>query len=78
MIKGIKSLPNGDFCAYCNAKINMDLYDFCPKCGNPLSDNAIKLREKQDERIKFGVLDDLSSGISDPNVLKVISEYLKK
>ena len=78
MIKGIKSLPNGDFCAYCNAKINMDLYDFCPKCGNPLSDNAIKLREKQDERIKFGVLDDLSQGISDPNVLKVISEYLKK
>ena len=78
MIKGIKSLPNGDFCAYCNAKINMDLYDFCPKCGNPLSDNAIKLREKQDERIKFGVLDDLSSGISDPNVLKAISDYLKK
>ena len=78
MIKGIKSLPNGDFCAYCNAKINLDLYDFCPKCGNPLSDNAIKLREKQDERIKFGVLDDLSQGISDPNVLKVISEYLKK
>ncbi|MBO7527013.1 MAG: hypothetical protein J6T74_03845 [Clostridia bacterium] len=78
MIKGIKSLPNGDFCAYCNAKINLDLYDFCPKCGNPLSDNAIKLREKQDERIKFGVLDDLSSGISDPNVLKAISDYLKK
>ena len=52
-MNGIKSLPNGDFCAYCNAKINADLYDFCPKCGNALSMNAIKLKEQQNRRIKI-------------------------
>jgi len=78
MIKGIKSLPEGDFCAYCNAKINLDLYDFCPKCGNPLSSDAINLRNQQEERIKLEVLDEISAQITDINSLKVIADYTKK
>ena len=78
MIRGIKSLPEGEFCAYCNAKVNLDMYNFCPKCGNPLNDNAIGLREEQDKRVKMEVLDEISNEINDTKSLKIIAEYLKK
>ena len=78
MIKGIKSLPDGDYCVYCNAKVKLDLYDFCPKCGNPLSDNAINLRNQQETRIKYEILDEISSQIDDEKSLKIIADYLKK
>ena len=78
MVNGIKTLADGDYCAYCNAKVNLELYNFCPKCGNPLNENAIKLRDYQDERIKMQVLDDITEKITDTNSLKIIAEYLKK
>lgn len=76
-MQGIKSLPDGDFCAYCNTKVNLNLYSFCPKCGNALNEAAIKLAEQRETKIKIELLDELASEIEDENSLKVIVKKLK-
>ena len=78
MISGIKTTPNGDYCAYCNAKINASIYDFCPKCGNALSANALKLKEQQEKRVKIELLDELALEMQDEKSLKVIINKLKQ
>lgn len=77
MANGIKTTPDGDFCEYCNAKVNVNLYNFCPKCSNPLNQNAIKLKEQQEKRIQIELLDELSCEIQDEKSLKIIVEKLK-
>jgi len=77
MINGIKTTSKGDLCAYCNTKINADIYNFCPKCGNALNKNAIDFREQQNKSVKIDLLDELSSEINDENSLKIIIEKLK-
>lgn len=77
MINGISSNVDGDFCAYCGAEINADLYNFCPKCGNPLNINAIKLKEQQIKREKIDLLDELAYLINDADALKVILDKTK-
>lgn len=77
MLGGIKTLKDGDYCAYCNAKVNTSLYNFCPKCGNALTGDAIRLKEQQEKRIKLELLDELSETIQDENSLKIILEKIK-
>ena len=77
MAYGIKSNPNGDFCAYCNAKVNIPLYDFCPKCGSPLSLNALKLKEQHTRKAKLEILDELTLEIQDEKTLKLLLEKIK-
>lgn len=74
---GIKTLPDGDFCAYCNAKVNASVYSFCPKCGNALNKNALKLQSQREIKIKIELLDELASEIKDENSLKTIVNKLK-
>ena len=38
MIGGIKTKADGDYCAYCDNKIDPEKYNFCPVCGNPRSE----------------------------------------
>ena len=77
MLGGIKTLLDGDYCMYCNTKIKSENYDFCPKCGNPLTENAIKLREQQDRKIKLEVYDHLSEIIKDKSDLEILCNELK-
>ena len=77
MVGGIKSLQNGDFCAYCEAKVNLNAYNFCPKCGNPLSQNAMKLRDQQEKRIKLEILDELAEEVNDTKTLAIIVNKIK-
>lgn len=76
-MNGVKTNINGDFCAYCNAKVNVPLYDFCPKCGSALSLNAINLKEQQNRKIKLEVLDELSLEIKDEESLKILLQKIK-
>ena len=48
------SAPFEKYCNYCNAKI-ISVYEFCPKCGSPISENARKLKQLQNQRIEIGV-----------------------
>ena len=73
---GVKTKTDGDYCLNCNAKI-ISAYDFCPKCGNALTENAEKLKEQQQKRIEISLLDELSEQIEDEKSLKVIIEKLK-
>jgi len=77
-VEGIKSLQNGDYCGLCDAKVNAILYNFCPKCGNPLNGDAIKLKEQQNKKIKIELLDELAQNITDENTLKTIMNKLKE
>ena len=74
MINGVNTKIDGDYCAYCNAKIIEGLYNFSPKCGNPLNVDAIKLKEQQIKREKIELLDELAYLVDDENALKVILE----
>ncbi len=72
MVNGIKNLLDGDYCLYCNAKVVDGLYNFCPKCGNALTMDAIKLKEQQEKKIKIELLDELACEIDNTDALKVI------
>lgn len=76
-MNGIKTLPDGDYCTYCNSKVRLDLYSFCPKCGSALTQNAIKLMAQREIRVKIELLDELASEIKDEKSLKIIIEKLK-
>jgi len=78
MLNGIKTYVDGDFCAYCDTKLNIGTYNFCPKCSNPLNSNAIKYKEQQAKKIKIQLLDELSYEIKDADSLKIILEKIKK
>ena len=73
----ISSSLNEKFCNYCNAKI-IAVYEFCPKCGSPISENARKLKRLQNQRIEIELLEELSEKFNDEKSLKVILEELKK
>ena len=77
-MNGIKTLPDGEYCAYCNAKVNLNLYNFCPKCGNALTMDAIRLKEQQEKRVKIELLDELSAEITDEKSLNVIIEKVRR
>jgi len=77
MIQGIKTKADGDFCAYCDSRVSSKYYDFCPKCGNALTQNAISLKEQQTKRIKLDVLDELAFEIENAEALKIIMDKVK-
>lgn len=77
MINGIKSTTEGDFCMYCNAKVIEGSYNFCPKCGNPLNYDAIRLNDQKENKIKIELLDELAFYINDVEALKVIANKAK-
>lgn len=77
MINGIKTNVDGDHCAYCDAKVVSGLYNFCPKCGNPLTVDAIRFKDQQTKKEKLELLDELAYQIEDEKALKVILEKTK-
>lgn len=77
MIGGIKTKVDGDYCVYCNNKIN-EKNNFCPICGNPLNENGENLRHEQIVSEKIKLLSELSSLIKDPKALKVIQIQIEK
>lgn len=77
MINGIKTNVDGDHCAYCDAKVVSGLYNFCPKCGNPLTVDAIRFKDQQTKKVKLELLDELAYQVEDEKALKVILEKTK-
>jgi len=77
MLNGIKTYVDGDFCVNCDMKVNVEVHNFCPKCGSALNSNAIKFKEQQNKKIKIELLDELSNAITDENSLKIILEKIK-
>lgn len=77
MINGIKTNADGDHCAYCDAKVVSGLYNFCPKCGNPLTVDAIRFKDQQTKKVKLELLDELAYQVEDEKALKVILEKTK-
>ena len=64
-------------CAYCNAKVNLNIYSFCPKCGSPLSEKAAELARQRETKIKLEVLEQVANEIKDEASLKTIINLIK-
>ena len=77
MQKGIKSTVDGDACAYCGALVNTAIYNYCPKCANPLNFDALRRNEQLTKKTKLEVLDELSLLIEDEQALQVILDKIK-
>lgn len=77
MTYGIKATPNGDVCGKCDAKVNVEVYNFCPICGNALNFDAIRLNDQQIKKAKLEVLDELSLKIQDSKSLQIILDKVK-
>ncbi|MBQ7884944.1 MAG: hypothetical protein IJ318_02480 [Clostridia bacterium] len=75
--KGIKTTPEGDKCAYCDAKVNTAVYNYCPKCANPLNFDALRRNEQLNKKIKLEILDELSLQIDDAKSLQIILNKIK-
>ena len=78
MIGGIKTRPDGDYCVYCNNKVDAENQNFCPVCGNPLNENGENLRHEQIISEKLKLLSELSSLIKDPRSLKIIQSKIEE
>lgn len=78
MIGGIKTKIDGDYCVYCDNKIDAENQNFCPVCGNPLNENGENLRHEQIVSEKLKLLAELSRVINDPRSLKVIQNKIQE
>ena len=78
MIGGIKTKIDGDYCVYCNNKVDTEKQNFCAVCGNPLNENGENLRHEQIVSEQLKLLSDLSKFIKDPRALKVIQNKIDK
>ena len=78
MIGGIKTKIDGDYCAYCDAKVDSQKQNFCSVCGNPLNENGENLRHEQIESEKIKLLSELLTSIKDPRALKIIQNKIQK
>ncbi len=78
MIGGIKTRSDGDYCAYCDSKVNLSEQNFCSKCGNPLNEEGRALRQEQLVSMQLQLLGDLASKIKDTSALKVIKDKIEE
>lgn len=78
MIGGIKTKPDGDYCAYCDNKVSVEKQNFCPVCGNPLNENGENLRHEQIVSEKLRLLGELATSIKEPKALKEIQNKIKE
>ena len=76
MIGGIKSKIDGDYCVYCNNKVDAENQNFCSVCGNPLNENGENLRHEQIVSEKLKLLSELSMLIKEPRALKIIQNKI--
>ncbi len=77
MIGGIKTKIDGDYCAYCDKKVDIENQNFCPVCGNPLTEDGENLRHEQIVSEKLKLLSELSRSVKDPATLKTIQEKIQ-
>lgn len=78
MIGGIKTKIDGDYCAYCDKKVDVKNQNFCPVCGNPITEEGISLRNEQIISEKLKLLSDLSRSVKDPATLKIIQNKIQE
>ncbi len=76
MIGGIKTKIDGDYCAYCDNKVDVEKQNFCPRCGNPLNEDGENLRHEQIVSEKLKLLSELSVLVKEPKALKVIQDKI--
>lgn len=78
---GFKENKDLLICANCNSVVGKNeklLCNFCPKCGNPISIDAINLRgnEYTEQRIKliYEIKQDVENG---NDINKILEDYIK-
>ena len=67
----------GNICSKCNEEF-LDVYNYCPDCGEPLSDLAKTKEALKVQNAKLQALQELSSYTNDQTVLNTIKEFLSK
>ena len=64
-------------CLVCNADIESK-FNFCPYCGEPVSDLAKEIMKKQNSIAQLKLLSALSEKIKDENSLDLIGKLLEQ
>ena len=77
MIGGIKTKVDGDYCAYCDKKVDTTNQNFCSVCGNPLTEDGENLRHEQIVSEKLKLLSELSLSVKDPATLRIIQQKIQ-
>lgn len=67
----------GNICSKCNEEF-LEVYNYCPSCGEPLSDLAKTKETLKMQNAKLQALEELSKSTNDQNVLNAIKAYLSK
>ena len=67
----------GNICSKCNEEF-LEVYNYCPDCGEPLSDLAKTKEALKLQNAKLQALEELSKSTNDQNVLNAIKEYISK
>lgn len=67
----------GKICSKCNEEF-LEVYNYCPDCGEPLSELAKTKEALKMQNAKLQALDELAKSTKDQNVLNAIKEFLSK
>lgn len=64
-------------CKKCKCELK-DGYNFCPKCGEPLTTIAESIKKEERRGAMLEIIGVLASNLKDPDSLNVVEELLQK
>lgn len=70
-------MENKSKCPFCEKEIESG-FDFCPYCGEPLTEMAKELRDKSDSIVELEFASSLIGEVKDENTLKLLKKFVEK
>ena len=67
---------DSNICQFCQKEIEED-FNFCPYCGEPLSNLAKTIRAKQERNAQLQLALSLIDSVRDEDTLSLIQEFVK-
>ena len=64
-------------CSFCNKEV-AENFQFCPHCGEPLTELAKKIEEKRNANAQLKVIFSLIENVNDEKTINLLKEYVNK